>query len=83
MTVARLSAAAGTAITTIEEARRSLDMTLFSGIVHGRERVAVRIGLVLRQALDEGPPARVRPVMHEVHDKAADFFRRMYHRPHG
>ena len=43
------------AITTIEEARRSLDMTLFSGIVHGRERVAVRIGLVLRQALDEAP----------------------------
>jgi hypothetical protein len=36
-----------------------------------------------RQALDEGPPARVRPVMHEVHDKAADFFRRMYHRPQG
>lgn len=30
-------------------------MTLFSGIVHGRERVAVRIGLVLRQALDEAP----------------------------
>jgi len=43
------------AITTIEEARRSLDMTLFSGIVHGRERVAMRIGLVLRQALDEAP----------------------------
>jgi len=43
------------AITTIEEARQSLDMTLFSGIVHGRERVAVRIGLVLRQALDEAP----------------------------
>jgi hypothetical protein len=43
------------AVTTIEEARRSLDMTLFSGIVHGREGVAVRIGLVLRQALDEAP----------------------------
>ena len=43
------------AITTIEEARQSLDMTLFSGIVHGRERIAVRIGLVLRQALDEAP----------------------------
>jgi hypothetical protein len=43
------------AITTLEEARTSLDMTLFSGIVHGRERVAVRVGLVLRQALDEAP----------------------------
>lgn len=43
------------AITTIEDARKSLDMTLFSGIVHGREGVAARIGLVLRQALDEAP----------------------------
>ena len=43
------------AITTIEDARRSLEMALFSGIIHGRERVAARIGLVLRQALDEAP----------------------------
>jgi hypothetical protein len=43
------------AITTIEAARKSLEMTLFSGIVHGRERVAVRIGPVLRRVLDEAP----------------------------
>ena len=43
------------AITSLEEARQSLDMTLFSGIVHGREMVAVQIGLVLRRALDEAP----------------------------
>ena len=43
------------AITSLEEARQSLDMTLFSGIVHGREKVAVPIGLVLRRALDEAP----------------------------
>jgi hypothetical protein len=42
-------------ITTIEGARKSLEMTLLSGIVHGRERVAVRIGHVLRRALDEAP----------------------------
>lgn len=30
-------------------------MTLFSGIIHGREMIAARIGLVLRQALDEAP----------------------------
>ena len=43
------------AITTLDEARRSLDMTLFSGIVHGREPIAVPIGRVLRQCLDEAP----------------------------
>jgi hypothetical protein len=43
------------AIVTLEEARKSLDMTLFSGIVHGRERIATRIGPVLRQALEEAP----------------------------
>lgn len=43
------------AITTLAEARRSLDMTLFSGIVHGREPIAVPIGRVLRQCLDEAP----------------------------
>ena len=30
-------------------------MTLFSGIVHGREPIAVPIGRVLRQCLDEAP----------------------------
>jgi len=43
------------AIITLDEARRSLDMTLFSGIVHGREPIAVSIGRVLRQCLDEAP----------------------------
>jgi hypothetical protein len=43
------------AITTLDQARKSLDMALFSGIVHGREPIAVPIGLVLRQALDEAP----------------------------
>lgn len=43
------------AITTLDEARQSLDMALFSGIVHGRERVAVPIGLALWQALEEAP----------------------------
>jgi hypothetical protein len=43
------------AIITLEEARKSIDMTLFSGIVHGREGVAVPIGLALRQVLDEAP----------------------------
>jgi len=43
------------AIITLEDARKSIDMTLFSGIVHGREPVAVPIGRVLRQVLDEAP----------------------------
>jgi hypothetical protein len=43
------------AITDPEVARRSLSLTLLSGIVHGNEPVAVDIGLALAAALDAAP----------------------------
>jgi hypothetical protein len=43
------------AITDPEVARRSLSLTLLSGIVHGNEPVAVDIGLALAAALDASP----------------------------
>jgi hypothetical protein len=39
------------AITNVEDAKRSIPLTFVSGIVHGRDRTAVRIGLALAHAL--------------------------------
>jgi hypothetical protein len=39
------------AITNAEEAKRSIPLAFVSGIVHGRDRTAVRIGLALAHAL--------------------------------
>jgi hypothetical protein len=43
------------AITDPEEARRSLGMAFLSGIVHGLDMTAVRIGLALAHAIDGSP----------------------------
>lgn len=39
------------AITSVEDAKRSIALAFVSGIVHGRDRTAVRIGLALAHAL--------------------------------
>jgi hypothetical protein len=39
------------AITNVEDAKRSIPLAFVSGIVHGRDRTAVRIGLALAHAL--------------------------------
>jgi hypothetical protein len=43
------------AIVDPEEAKRSLTMAFVSGIVHGQDMIAVRIGLALAHALDASP----------------------------
>jgi hypothetical protein len=49
------------AITDIDEAKRSLVLAFMSGVVHGKDMIAVRIGLALAHALDASPDVEMGP----------------------